>query len=79
LNGLRDRYLPLAHELLELQPDVIVAVTTPVAAILQRETRAIPIVFTSVSNPITVAPHKKYFLNLKRVTRPDFGDAIVLR
>jgi ABC-type uncharacterized transport system substrate-binding protein len=57
---------------------VIVAATTPVAAILQRETRAIPIVFTSVSDPITVARHKKYFLNLKRVTRPDFGDAIVL-
>jgi putative tryptophan/tyrosine transport system substrate-binding protein len=35
-----------------LQPDVIVAVTTPVVATLQRETRAIPIVFTSVSDPI---------------------------
>ena len=31
---------------------MIVAVTTPVAATLQRETRAIPIVFTSVSDPI---------------------------
>src|SRR5258707_13419803 len=46
LNGLRDRYLPLAHELLELQPDVIAAVKTPGAALLQRGTRAIPIVFT---------------------------------
>jgi ABC-type uncharacterized transport system substrate-binding protein len=79
LNGLRDRILPLAHELLELQPDMIVAMTTPVAAILQGETRAIPIVFTGVSNPITVARHKKYFLNLKRVTRSDVGYAIVLR
>jgi putative tryptophan/tyrosine transport system substrate-binding protein len=47
-----DRYLPLAQELIGLRPDVIVAVTTPVAATLQRETRAIPIVFTSVSDPI---------------------------
>jgi putative ABC transport system substrate-binding protein len=47
-----DRYLPLARELMALQPDVIVAVTTPVATTLQRETQAIPIVFTSVSDPI---------------------------
>jgi putative ABC transport system substrate-binding protein len=51
-SGSSDRYLPLAKELLALQPDLIVAVTTPVAATLQRETRAIPIVFTSVSDPI---------------------------
>jgi putative ABC transport system substrate-binding protein len=50
--GSSDRYLPLAQELIGLRPDVIVAVTTPVAATLQRETRAIPIVFTSVSDPI---------------------------
>jgi putative tryptophan/tyrosine transport system substrate-binding protein len=50
--GSSDRYLPLARELMALQPDVIVAVTTPVAATLQRETQAIPIVFTSVSDPI---------------------------
>jgi putative tryptophan/tyrosine transport system substrate-binding protein len=50
--GRSDRYLPLAQELIVLRPDVIVAVTTPVAATLQRETRMIPIVFTSVSDPI---------------------------
>jgi putative ABC transport system substrate-binding protein len=50
--GSNDRFLPLAQELVTLQPDVIVGVTTPVAATLQRETRAIPIVFTSVSDPI---------------------------
>ena len=33
------------------QPDVILAHTTPVAAALQRESRAIPIVFVSVSDP----------------------------
>ena len=51
-SGSSSQFLPLARELLALQPDVIVAVTTPVAATLQRETRAIPIVFTSVSDPI---------------------------
>jgi putative ABC transport system substrate-binding protein len=40
--GSSDRYLPLARELMALQPDVIVAVTTPVATTLQRETQAIP-------------------------------------
>jgi putative ABC transport system substrate-binding protein len=51
-SGNSDRYLPLAQELLALQPDLIVAVTTPIAATLLRETRSIPIVFTSVSDPI---------------------------
>jgi putative ABC transport system substrate-binding protein len=50
--GSSARYRPLAQELIALQPEVIVAVTTPVVATLQQETRAIPIVFTSVSDPI---------------------------
>jgi putative ABC transport system substrate-binding protein len=50
--GISDRYLPLAKELIALQPDVIVATGTPITATLHRETRAIPIVFTSVSDPI---------------------------
>jgi putative tryptophan/tyrosine transport system substrate-binding protein len=33
-------------------PDVLVAVTTPATAALQRETHMIPIVFTSVSDPV---------------------------
>jgi putative ABC transport system substrate-binding protein len=41
-----------AKELLALQPDVILAQTTPIAAALQRESRAIPIVFVTVSDPI---------------------------
>jgi len=41
-----------AKELVALQPDVIVALTTPVTASLQRETNAIPIVFLIVSDPI---------------------------
>jgi putative ABC transport system substrate-binding protein len=38
--------------LVALHPDVILAVSTPVAAALQRETRTIPIVFVLVSDPI---------------------------
>jgi putative ABC transport system substrate-binding protein len=50
--GSSDRYLPLAQELIALRPDVIVTTGTPITATLHRETRAIPIVFTSVSDPI---------------------------
>jgi len=46
------RYQPLAKELVVLQPEVILAVSTPVTAALQRETTAIPIVFLGVSDPI---------------------------
>jgi putative ABC transport system substrate-binding protein len=41
-----------AQELIALQPEVILAHTTPVAAALQRETRTTPIVFVNVSDPI---------------------------
>jgi putative ABC transport system substrate-binding protein len=46
------RYQPLAKELVALQPDVILAVSTPVTAALQRETTTIPIIFLGVSGPI---------------------------
>ena len=42
----------LAKELVALQPDVILAQSTPVTAAFQRETRAIPIVFVFVNDPI---------------------------
>ena len=45
-------YQPLAKELIALQPDVILAHSTPIAAALQRESREIPIVFVNVSDPI---------------------------
>ncbi|HMF20931.1 MAG TPA: ABC transporter substrate binding protein, partial [Pseudolabrys sp.] len=35
-----------------LQPDIIVAQSTPVTVALQRETRTIPIVFVSVGDPV---------------------------
>jgi putative ABC transport system substrate-binding protein len=50
--GNSDRYLPLAKELMGLQPDVILAVSSPVATTVQRETHTIPIVFTNTSDPI---------------------------
>jgi putative ABC transport system substrate-binding protein len=42
----------LVQELVGLQPDIILASSTPVTAALQRETRAIPIVFVNVSDPV---------------------------
>ncbi len=47
-----DKYESLAKQLVATQPDVILAHTTQVAAALQRESRAIPIVFVNVSDPI---------------------------
>jgi putative ABC transport system substrate-binding protein len=42
----------LAQELVGLQPDIILAATTPATAAVQRETRTIPIVFVSVGDPV---------------------------
>jgi putative tryptophan/tyrosine transport system substrate-binding protein len=42
----------LAHELVGLQPDIILAGATPATVALQRETRTIPIVFAGVSDPV---------------------------
>jgi putative ABC transport system substrate-binding protein len=50
--GRTDRFQSLAKELVALQPEVILANSTPIATALQRETRAIPIVFANVSDPI---------------------------
>jgi ABC-type uncharacterized transport system substrate-binding protein len=48
-----DRMRTFAKELVDLQPDVIFAITTPATAALQRETRTIPIVFAVVGDPIS--------------------------
>jgi putative tryptophan/tyrosine transport system substrate-binding protein len=50
--GSVDRMRTFAKELVELQPGVIVANSTPATAALQRETRTIPIVFVVVSDPV---------------------------
>ena len=51
-HGEVDRARALAKELVELQPNVILAGTTPATAALQRATRTIPIVFVVVSDPV---------------------------
>ena len=52
--GSNDRTRMFAKELVDLQPDVILAHSTPATAALQRETRTIPIVFAVVSDPVGV-------------------------
>ena len=47
-----DRIRMFAKELVALQPDVILANTTPVIAAFRQETRIIPIVFVVVSDPV---------------------------
>ncbi len=42
----------LAKELVGLNPDVLVGITTPATAALQAETKTVPIVFAMVSDPI---------------------------
>jgi putative tryptophan/tyrosine transport system substrate-binding protein len=42
----------VAQELVGLQPDIILAYSTPATVPLQRETQTIPIVFVSVSDPV---------------------------
>jgi putative ABC transport system substrate-binding protein len=51
-DGSIDRAQMYAKELLDLQPDVIFADSTPEANALHRETRTVPIVFVLVSDPI---------------------------
>ena len=44
----------LAKELVELRPDLIQVTTTPATAAVLRETHTIPVVFSNVSNPLTI-------------------------
>jgi putative ABC transport system substrate-binding protein len=46
------RYSSLARALIAMQPDALIAYSTPIAAALRTETRTIPIVFVNVSDPI---------------------------
>src|SRR6516162_6030386 len=50
--GDTNRIGALAKELVGLQPDIILASSTPATAALQRETRTIPIVFLNVGDPV---------------------------
>jgi putative ABC transport system substrate-binding protein len=47
-----NRIRALAQELVGLQPDIILTNSTPATVALQRETRTIPIVFASASDPV---------------------------
>ena len=47
-----DQIRALAQELVGLQPDIIVTNGTPATAAVQRETRTIPIVFATLSDPV---------------------------
>jgi putative ABC transport system substrate-binding protein len=47
-----NRMRALAQELVDVQPDIILAVSTPVTVALGRETRTVPIVFASVADPV---------------------------
>lgn len=50
--GSVDRMRLFARELVQLNPDALVTISTPATAALQAESRAIPIVFAWVSDPI---------------------------
>jgi putative ABC transport system substrate-binding protein len=47
-----NRIRALAQELVGLQPDIVLANSTPATVALQRETRTIPIVFATVVDPV---------------------------
>jgi putative ABC transport system substrate-binding protein len=49
-----NRIRALAQELVGLQPDIIVTVSAPATAAVQRETRMIPIVFANVADPVAI-------------------------
>ena len=50
--GSVDRMQLFAKELVRLNPDVLLSISTPATAALQAETRTIPIVFAWVSDPV---------------------------
>jgi putative tryptophan/tyrosine transport system substrate-binding protein len=47
-----NRMRAFAHELVGLQPDIILTSATPASAAVQQETRTIPIVFVNVGDPV---------------------------
>ena len=51
-DGRADRVQPLAKELIALKPELIFTQGTPAVAVLQRESRTLPVVFVNVSDPI---------------------------
>ena len=58
-----DKMKTFAKELVDLRPDAILSVTTPVTGALVRETQTIPIVMATASDPI----NSGFVTNLGRV------------
>jgi putative ABC transport system substrate-binding protein len=50
--GDAEQYRKMAAELIALSPDVVIALGTLMVGALQRETRTVPIVFVSVTDPV---------------------------
>jgi putative ABC transport system substrate-binding protein len=50
--GDTNRMQMFAKQLVDLQPDVVLAAGTPATAALRRETRTIPIVFAGIADPV---------------------------
>ena len=48
------QFAKIANELIELQPDVIVAIGSPATSALRQQTLSIPIVFVQVPDPVSV-------------------------
>jgi ABC-type uncharacterized transport system substrate-binding protein len=74
--GNPERARALAEELVELQPDLIVAHTTPVVAALKQATRTRPIVFVSIPDPVAngfVASLSRPGGNITGFTNFEFG------
>jgi putative ABC transport system substrate-binding protein len=51
-DGNVDHMRTFARELVDLKPDVILAVSTPAIAVLKKTTRSIPLVFAIVNDPV---------------------------
>jgi putative ABC transport system substrate-binding protein len=66
-----DRLRVDAAEMVRLNPDVLMAATTPAVVALQHETRSIPIVFAT--SPILLARVSSLALQSRVVTLPDLG------
>jgi putative ABC transport system substrate-binding protein len=47
-----DRFQEFAEEVVRLNPDIIVVVTTPAALAVKKATSAIPVVFPNAINPV---------------------------
>jgi hypothetical protein len=52
-----------------LQPDIILAASTPATVALQRETRTIPIVFVNVSDPVASSIVERFRVGTSRDQR----------